>query len=103
MAGLMLFAAAAQAEDRTYTVVEDAPGYTRVVVTPEMASPTLPRVREALEACGVKDVHPRTLDALNLLAIRVMPPEIALKLTEMSSVQQAWSECVVMRVLGGAP
>lgn len=89
----------AQVADTRYEYfVQEVGPFTRVLLGPTMASPTLPKVRAALSDCKVPYVHPRTLDALNLFSAGVVPEGFVHHMANMSSVQAEWIACVIERI-----
>ena len=88
-------------KEGSYSYLEEQPGYLKVLVASEMASPTIPRVAALLRECGANTVHPRTLDVLNLVSANMLPVEAAKwAIDTFDSVQSVWAACV-MEGLGG--
>lgn len=65
-----------------------------------MSSPALPRVLDALQTCGAKEVHERFLDMLNLLSVSILPPEMVLfYASQLGSAHLPWARCVVDAII----
>ena len=71
-----------------------------IEVTDSMSVATLPVVVQALQACGVEEVHERTLDKLNLMSVNLYPKYFIDTYTiNLTSSWSQWTHCVTQNIV----
>tara|TARA_R110002051_G_scaffold141812_1_gene215149 strand:- start:2092 stop:2319 length:228 start_codon:yes stop_codon:yes gene_type:complete len=71
-----------------------------IEVTDFMVVTTLPIVVQALQACGVEEIHERILDMLNLMVVDLYPKYVIdTHATNLASSWGQWASCVTQYIV----